>query len=85
METQSPLIPKKVRRSIQKAAIDAGYNLKGMADLNLIDQVTKGIMEAKGNKNTVTHDIILNRLDKTEYSIARSWKNFEKRYKSLMK
>ena len=45
-----PFDPDKVKRSIEKAAIDAGYNLKGMGDLNLIDEVTKGIVEETREK-----------------------------------
>ena len=84
-----PFDPEKIRRSIQKAAIDAGYTLEGMADPNLIDEVTKGIIEEaqekKEIKTTVIRNSILNRLQKSESSIAKSWKKFEKKYKSVRK
>ncbi len=80
-----PFDPEKVRRSIEKAAIDAGYNLKGMGDLNLIDEVTKGIVEETRNKNEIEsktiRQIVLNTLENAQSSIAESWKKFEKRYK----
>jgi transcriptional repressor NrdR len=79
-----PFDPEKVKRSIEKAAIDAGYNLKGMGDLNLIDEVTKGIVEETREKNeiesTSIRKIILKQLENEESSIAKSWKKFEKRY-----
>ena len=84
-----PFDPEKIRRSIQKAAIDAGYTLGSMADPNLIDEVTKGIIEEAEEKriikSTTIRDFILNRLESTESSIVQSWKNFEKRYKSVRK
>lgn len=84
-----PFDPEKLRRSIQKAAIDAGYTLEGMADPNLIDEVTKGIIEEaeekKEIKTTTIRNSILTRLETTESSIANSWKKFEERYKSVRK
>lgn len=82
-----PFDPEKVRRSVQKAAIDAGYTLEGMADPNLIDEVTTGIIEEAEEKREIKsatiRESILNRLEKTESSIAQSWKKFEERYKSI--
>ncbi|MGZ7068946.1 MAG: ATP cone domain-containing protein [Methanobacterium sp.] len=84
-----PFDPEKVRRSLEKAAVDSGYTLKGMADLNLIDEITKGIVEeaqTKGEIDTQTiRNSILNRLEAAGSSIANSWRKFEKRYKSESK
>lgn len=80
-----PYDPEKVKRSIQKAALDAGYSYEGLGDLNLVDEVTKGIVEEIDEKNeiesTTIRKIVLNRLENAQSSIADSWKKFEKRYK----
>ncbi len=77
--------PDKVKISIQKAAIDAGYNLNGMGNYDLIDDINKGIVEKAGEKNVIESStirkIILNELETAQSSIAESWKRFEKRYK----
>ena len=84
-----PFDPEKVKISIQKAAIDAGYNLNGMGDYTLIDDVNKGIVAEAGEKNVIESStirkIILNQLETAESSIADSWKRFEKRYKIINK
>jgi transcriptional regulator NrdR family protein len=81
-----PFDSEKVKISIQKATIDAGYNLNGMGDYNLIDDVNKGIVEKAGEKNVIESStirkIILNELETAESSIAESWKRFEKRNKT---
>ncbi len=80
-----PFDPEKVKISIQKAAIDAGYNMNGMGEYTLIDDVNKGIVVEAGEKNVIESStirkIILNQLETAQSSIADSWKKFEKRYK----
>ena len=80
-----PFDPEKGKISIQKATIDAGYNLNGMSDYNLIDDVNKGIVEEAGDMNIIESSnirkIVLNELETAESSIAGTWKRFEKRYK----
>ena len=56
-----------------------------MGDLNLVDEVTKGIVEEIDEKNeiesTTIRKIILNQLENAQSSMTDSWKKFEKRYK----
>lgn len=74
----------KIKRSIEKAAIDAGYTL------NEIESTTKQIIneiadEAEKKDEIDTETIknrIFNKLEITESSIVESWKKFDLRYKS---
>ncbi len=42
---KEPFDPEKVKISIQKAAIDAGYNLNGINELTLIEEINRSIVE----------------------------------------
>jgi transcriptional repressor NrdR len=68
--------PEKVKISIQKATIEAGYNLNGMSEYNLIDEVNKGIVVEAGEKNIIESStirkIILNQLKTAQSSITDS-------------
>jgi transcriptional regulator NrdR family protein len=77
-----PFDPRKIKRSIQKAAIDAGCTIEQMA---IIDKVTAGIVEESGKKDEIDtktiRNNILNRLEQVGSSIATSWRKFEEKYK----
>ena len=75
--------PEKIRKSMQKAAIDSGYLLEGNVDLTLVD-IDELELELKENDQVESVKIrewILKKLEKIDSSIVKAWKNFEKRYK----
>ncbi len=81
--TKEQFDSKKIERSIEKAAIDAGYSLGDIKRIEeeIIEDITE---EAKkiGELNTVAiRDSIFNKLNKNEPSIVESWKKFDARYK----
>lgn len=77
--------PEKMKRAMQKAAIDATYSLEGAVDLTLIEEISEDITreaKEKGEIDTTTiREKILSRLEKMGSSIAESWKKFEGKYK----
>jgi transcriptional regulator NrdR family protein len=81
---KEPFKPKKIRRSIKKAVIDAGYTLEEKDEL--IDEISDIIMEKVKKKSEIDtdtiRDSILNQLDKFEPDIYKSWIKFDKKYKS---
>ncbi len=75
----------KIRRSMQKAAIDASYLLEGNVDLTLVDIAVDELeleLKEKDKVESVTiRKRILKKLNDIDSSIVKAWKNFEKRYK----
>lgn len=74
----------KIKRSIEKAAIDAGYTLDQIDSIT--DQITEEIAEeakkiGKVNSESIKNSIF-NKLEETESSIVESWKKFDEKYKS---
>lgn len=80
---KEPFDPNKIKRSIQKAGIDAGYAIEDI--VQLVDDVTDQIIEMAEQKNEINTDAIrdnvLNELDKAQASIAESWRKFDRKYK----
>jgi transcriptional repressor NrdR len=73
----------KIKRSIEKAAIDAGYTLEEVNTITkeLIEEI---IEEAKKNGRISTNSLknsIFNKFEKTDSSIVKSWKKFDAKYK----
>jgi transcriptional regulator NrdR family protein len=75
--------PGKVKTSIEKAVIDAGFNIK--TEKVLIDRVASKVVIMSSNNGRVrTADIrkkILMEMDEINPSISSSWRRFDKRYK----
>ncbi|MGC9516215.1 MAG: ATP cone domain-containing protein [Methanomicrobiales archaeon] len=75
--------PDKIRKSLAKATIDAGYSVQEKKDI--LDEVYSNISKKLDEKKEVKSDTIrvclLTELDKCEPYIAKSWRNFEKKYK----
>ncbi len=73
----------KIKKSIEKAAIDAGYNLEKIK--TLINEITKSIEKDAQNKEELDTAMIrvsvFNKLEKREPSIVESWKKFDEKYK----
>jgi len=76
--------PDKIKGSLQKAAIDAGYSVEEKKDI--LDEVLNNINKNIGKKEKVESENIrmclLTELDKCEPYIAKSWRKFDQRYKS---
>lgn len=73
----------KLRRSIQKAGIDAGYTLEEISDD--VDEITSKIVEIANQKNEINsgaiRDHILVELDELNPLVAQAWRNFDSKYK----
>lgn len=76
--------PNKIKGSLQKAAIDAGYSVEEKKDI--LDEVFNNINKNIGKKEKVESENIrmclLTELDKCEPYIAKSVRRFDQRYKS---
>lgn len=76
--------PDKIRSSLQKATIDAGYSVEEKQDI--IDEVYSNInkkLDEHVQIDTKTIRIcLLTELDKCEPYIAKSWRKFDRKYKA---
>ncbi len=75
--------PQKIRGALQKATIDAGYSVNEKQEI--LDAVFTNIsqkLDQKGEVDTETiRGCLLTELDKCEPYIAKSWRNFDRKYK----
>ncbi len=73
----------KIKGALQKATIDAGYSVEEKQ--NILDEVFNNINRKLDQKNEVDTQTIrgclLTELDKCEPYIAKSWRNFDRKYK----
>ena len=73
----------KIRISIQKAVLDAGYTLDEKKEL--IDEVSTNIIKKTREKREIDSKTIRNsilvKIEKVEPSIAQSWRRFDEKYK----
>ena len=78
-----PFNPDKIKGSLQKAAIDAGYSVEEKEDI--INEVFNNIHNAIGKEKDIETKTIraclLTELDKCEPYMAKSWRRFDKKYK----
>ncbi|WP_048191288.1 ATP cone domain-containing protein [Methanobacterium sp. SMA-27] len=78
-----PFDGEKIRKSIEKAAIDDDYSLDRIK--NIIDKTIKDITEEAEKSGEIDtdaiRDSIFNRFEKNESSIVKSGKNFDTKYK----
>jgi len=79
-----PYKPSKIRASLEKATIDAGYNLDEKKEIidKIYETVTRKLEGKEEIKTATIRMCLLTELDKCEPYIARSWRRFEKKYKS---
>lgn len=75
---------KKLRRSIEKAALDAGLILdeKRSKIGKLVKTIVDKAMQDGSIETKVIRRIILEDLDRFEPEISRSWRDFDKKYKA---
>lgn len=75
--------PDKIRGSLQKAAIDAGYSVEEKKDI--IDEVFTNINKKLDSEEEIQSETIraclLTELEKCEPYMAKSWRKFDKKYK----
>ncbi|AIS32751.1 MULTISPECIES: ATP cone domain-containing protein [Methanobacterium] len=76
--------PNKIKGSLQKATIDAGYTVEEKKDIinQVFANINKKIDEDEEIKSETIKMCLLTELDKCEPYIAKSWRNFDKKYKS---
>lgn len=81
---KEPFDEKKMKGSIQKATIDAGYTLEEKKDI--INEVFLNINKKLDDEKEISTETIrmclLTELDKCEPYIAKSVRRFDSRYKS---
>ena len=79
-----PYNPDKIKGSLQKATIDAGYSVKEKEDLidEIYDKIDKKFEKEGDIKSENIRMCLLTELDECEPYIAKSWRNFDKKYKS---
>ncbi len=79
-----PYDPNKIKGSLQKATIDAGYSVEEKNEI--INQVFTNINKKLDKKEKLETETIraclLTELDKCEPYIAKSWRRFDKKYKT---
>jgi transcriptional repressor NrdR len=82
--TKESFDPDKIRGSLQKATIDAGYNIDEKKDI--INEVLLNINKKLDSETDISTDSIrmclLTELDKCEPYIAKSVRRFDSKYKS---
>jgi transcriptional repressor NrdR len=82
--TKESFDPNKIKGSLQKATIDAGYSIDEKKDI--INEVFLNINKKLDNKTEISTDSIrmclLTELDKCEPYIAKSVRRFDSKYKS---
>lgn len=73
----------KLKRSIQKAGIDAGYTLDDIS--GEVDEITRKVVKIAKQKNEINsgaiRDHILKELDDLKPTVAEAWRKFDGKYK----
>ncbi len=82
--TIEPFDPDKIRGSLQKAAIDAGYSVKEKEDIinEVFININEKLDEEGDLKSETIRACLLTELDKCEPYMAKSWRRFDDKYKS---
>ena len=77
--------PDKIRGSLQKAAIDAGYSVEEKKEIieEVFTTVKTKFKDEKEVKSGTIRACLLTELERCEPYMAKSWRRFDKRYKSI--
>ncbi|HML04331.1 MAG TPA: ATP cone domain-containing protein [Methanobacterium sp.] len=79
---QEPLRPGKIRKSVEEAVKDAGFNPR--QKMNVIEHATQDALEMAQSRERVKsqqiRDTILNDLDHDDPQVAQAWRTFEKQH-----
>lgn len=75
--------PDKIRGSLQKAAIDAGYSVEEKQDIinEVFANINKKLDSEEEIKSETIRACLLTELEKCEPYMAKSWRRFDERYK----
>lgn len=81
--SKEPFDPDKVRRAVEKAAVDAGLALQRRKEV--IEKVTEKTIRAVRKKGEIAtsalREQILEHLDAVERRVSDAWRRFDQRYK----
>jgi transcriptional repressor NrdR len=79
-----PFNSNKIKGSLQKATIDAGYTVDEKKDIinQVLSNIDKKLDEEKEVKSETIKMCLLTELYKCEPYIAKSWRRFDTKYKS---
>jgi transcriptional repressor NrdR len=79
-----PYDPNKIKGSLQKATLDAGYSVEEKNDIinEVFTNINKKLDKEDKLKSETIRACLLTELDKCEPYIAKSWRSFDKKYKS---
>ena len=82
--TKEPFNPDKIKGSLQKATIDAGYTVEEKKDIinEIYDYINKKLNNETEVRTETIKMCLLTELDKCEPYIAKSVRRFDSRYKS---
>jgi len=80
---REPYEPSKIRASLEKATIDAGYSPEEKREIieKVYETVKKKIEAEEEIKSDTIRACLLTELERCEPYIAKSWRRFEKKYK----
>ncbi len=76
--------PQKIKKSLEKATIDAGYSVEEKKDIleNVYSTINKKLTEKDAVKTDTIRACLLSELDKCEPYISKSWRRFDQKYKN---
>lgn len=82
--TKEPFKPDKIKGSLQKATIDAGYSVEEKKDIiqEVYANINKKLDDEKEVNTETIRMCLLTELDKCEPYIAKSVRRFDSRYKA---
>ena len=81
--SKEPFDRAKIKRSIEKATIDANYSLEEIKTLTeeIVADITEKYKKVEELNTNAIRTIIFKKLNDNESSIVESWKKFDARYK----
>ena len=80
---KEPFDPGKVRRAIEKAAVDAGLALQRRKEVieEVAEKTIKAVREKGEIGTSALREQILKQLDIVERRVSDAWRRFDQRYK----
>jgi len=78
--------PDKIKGSLQKAAIDAGYSVEEKEDIinEVFANINKKLDKGGDIKSDTIRACLLTELDKCEPYMAKSWRSFDKKIQASL-
>ncbi len=79
---KEPLRPEKIRKSLEEAVRDAGFNPQ--QKMNVIEHASQDAIQMAQNMDQVEvkqiRDTILNDLEQDDQQVAQAWRNYERQH-----